>query len=264
MSTPLIRLKNVRVTLGGTEILKGVDGELARGQINALIGMNGSGKTTLLKALLKEIPHQGEIRFFCGHDHTRPRPEHIGYVPQKLHIDAKLPLTVRDLMALGLQRLPIFLGITRNTDRKIFELLDRVFNDPNRMLNKAVEKLSGGELQRVLMALALHPEPELLLLDEPAAGIDPQGQEEVYEVLSRLNKESKVTMVLVSHDLSIVNKHAHQVLCLKDGRIECSGRPEEILKADRLLETYGIGAGLYRHSHHHSHSHGESPDSKAS
>ncbi|MGF1579807.1 MAG: metal ABC transporter ATP-binding protein [Gemmataceae bacterium] len=253
MSTPFIRLQDVRVTLGGTEILRGVNAELERGCINALIGLNGSGKTTLLKALLKEIPYRGEIQFFCGHDHSRRSPKHIGYVPQKLNIDAKLPLTVRDLMGLALQSLPIFLGISRRTDQTILKLLARVFQRPTLMLHKPVENLSGGELQRILMALALHPEPELLLLDEPAAGIDFQDQEEFYELIARLNEESKVTMVLVSHDLSIVNQHAHQVLCLKDGRVECSGRPEEILQGDKLHETYGTGAGIYRHSHSESH-----------
>ena len=101
MSHPLLSLSDVRVDLGGNTILKGVTAGISHGKITALIGLNGSGKTTLLRAILKEAPYRGEIRFHCGHDHSQPRPEHIGYVPQRLNIDVRLPLTVRDLLALG-------------------------------------------------------------------------------------------------------------------------------------------------------------------
>src|SRR5947209_13478199 len=131
--------------------------------------MNGSGKTTLLRALLKEVPYSGRIVFHCGHDHRRPSPQHVGYVPQKLRIEANLPLTVRDLLALALQRRPLFLGISRRVERIMHGLMERV-SAPLALLDRPVEKISGGELQRVLLGLAMQPEPELLLLDEPAAG----------------------------------------------------------------------------------------------
>src|ERR1700730_4304427 len=104
MTDALVSLRDLHVDLGGTPILRGVTAEVKRGQITALIGLNGSGKTTLLRAILKEVPYRGRIEFHCGHDHSRPMPEHVGYVPQKLYFDAKLPLTVRDLLALALQR----------------------------------------------------------------------------------------------------------------------------------------------------------------
>jgi ABC-type Mn2+/Zn2+ transport system ATPase subunit len=198
--------------------------------------------------VLKEVPYAGEIRFHCGHDHTRPTPEHIGYVPQKLYMDAQLPLTVRDLLALALQRRPIFLWIGRHTRRQMEELLDRVW--ARHLLDQPVAGLSGGELQKVLLGLALHPRPELLLLDEPAAGIDFEHAEKFYEMIARLNRETGVTVLLVSHELSVVSKHAHHVLCLKDGRIQCQGPPQKIITSEVLSQTFGSGQGVYAHAHH--------------
>jgi zinc transport system ATP-binding protein len=252
MSNPLVRISNLQVELGGNVILRGVDADIQRGKITALLGMNGSGKTTLLRAILKEIPYTGQIQFFCGHDHHRPTPQHVGYVPQKLHIDARLPLTVRDLLALALQRRPLFLGVSRATEQKMKALLARVFDrDPRQLLETPVENLSGGELQRVLMGLALSPEPELLLLDEPAAGVDFASQEKFYDLIQRLNRESGVTVLLVSHDISMVSQYAQHVLCLKDGRKECEGAPEVILEGNALRQTFGELTGVYIHHHHH-------------
>lgn len=245
----LVHIDNLRVELGGKEILRGINAGLARGKITALIGLNGSGKTTLLRAILKEVPWTGRIAFHCGHDHNHPLPHHIGYVPQKLQIDARLPLTVRDLMALALQRKPLFLGVSRYTLRKMTELLEQV--GASALLDNPVEKLSGGELQRVLLALALHPEPELLLLDEPAAGIDFKDQKKFYELIADLNRRTEVTILLVSHELSVVSQHAHHVLCLKDGQIICQGPPQEIVTGEMLTQTFGAETGVYAHHHHH-------------
>src|SRR5215468_9343207 len=126
MTTSLVTIRNLTVELGGKSILRSVDADLATGKITALIGLNGSGKTTLLRAILKEIPYSGTISFHCGHDHRHPTPEHIGYVPQKLQIDARLPLTVRDLMALVLQRRPLFLGISKHASDTMRLLLEKV------------------------------------------------------------------------------------------------------------------------------------------
>jgi zinc transport system ATP-binding protein len=252
MTTPLVEIRDLGVHLGGKTILQGVNADLADGRITALIGLNGSGKTTLLRAVLKETPYSGRIVFHCGHDHRRPMPQHVGYVPQKLRIDANLPLTVRDLLALALQRRPLFLGISRRVERAMIDLLARVsVKEPLQMLDKPVDKISGGELQRVLMGLALEPHPELLLLDEPAAGIDFHDQEKFYDLIGRLNAETGVTILLVSHDLSVVSRHAHHVLCLKDGRIQCQGPPQEILRGPRLEETFGTQTSVYAHHHDH-------------
>lgn len=255
----LVTIRGLHVKLGGKPILQGVDADLGRGKITALIGLNGSGKTTLLRALLKEVPYSGRIKFHCGHDHNRPTPQHVGYVPQKLHIDARLPLTVRDLLALALQRRPLFLGVSRRKTRLMEQMLARVWAPPA-WLDQPVEKLSGGELQRVLLALALQPEPELLLLDEPAAGVDFQHEDQFYDQIARLNHDSGVTIMLVSHELSVVSHHAHHVLCLKDGRIQCQGSPQEVMTDSMLSQTFGAGKGVYAHRHGHHEATGNGAD----
>jgi zinc transport system ATP-binding protein len=244
----LLSLRDVRVRLGGKEVLKGIDADLERGRITALIGLNGAGKSTLLRALVKEVPYQGEMRFFCGHDHSRPTPEHVGYVPQKLRIDDQLPLTVLDLFRLALGRRPLFLGVRCRERTRVGELLRDVGAD--HLLDAPVQGLSGGELQRVLLALALEPRPELLLLDEPAAGIDFKDVMPLYDLIRSLNQRTGVTILLVSHDLSIVSRTAHHVLCLRDGRIDCQGRPEDILTSEALARTFGADKAVYAHHGH--------------
>jgi zinc transport system ATP-binding protein len=246
-SPNLVTIRRLNVTLGGKPILRGVDADLARGKITALIGLNGAGKSTLLRALVKEVPCTGEIRFHCGHDHTKPMPEHIGYVPQKLRIEANLPLTVEDLFALSLQRRPLFLGIRRSVRARTRQMLERV--GAGGLAQSPVERLSGGELQRVLLGLALEPEPELLLLDEPAAGIDFHEEEKFYDLLADLNQHTGVTILLVSHDLSVVSRLAQHVLCLEGGKIECQGAPREIVNGDTLTRIFGRGKAIYPHHH---------------
>lgn len=246
--TSLVSLSDVRVTLGGNQILRGVTCELERGKITALIGLNGSGKTTLLRALLKEIPYEGFVKFRCGHDHSKPLPEQVGYVPQKLRFDAQMPLTVADLLALAMRKRPIFLGIGRPLKQKMEAMLQEV-NAPPELLRRPFEKISGGEQQRVLLALALEPSPELLLLDEPAAGVDFKDQESFYGLLKRINQERGTTIVLVSHEINMVNKHADQVLCLKNGLIECQGPPETIITPEVLRRTFGEEMGVFHHHH---------------
>ncbi len=244
---PLVTLTDVQVTLGGKTVLAGITTVLRRREITALIGLNGSGKTTLLRTLLGEYRYRGSIRFHCGHDHSKPKPEHIGYVPQKLHTDARLPLTVCDFLALALQRRPLFLGISRKTRQIMQQLLRDV--GAEHLMNAPVEKLSGGELQRVLLGLALHPKPELLLLDEPAAGIDFRDQRMFYDLIAEANQKWNVTVLLVSHELSVVNHHAHHVLCLRDGQIQCEGEPRKILTGETLASVFGAEQWVYTHHH---------------
>ncbi len=248
--TPLITLQDVRVTLGGTPILRGLSAKIEAGKITAVIGLNGCGKTTLLRALLHEVPCTGVIRYHCGHDHSQPRPGQVGYVPQKLRFDAQMPLTVLDLLALALQKRPLFLGVAHRLHGKFVTMLARVGSPPE-LLDRPFEKLSGGEQQRVLLALALEPSPELLLLDEPAAGVDFKDQESFYELIARLNAQKGVTILLVSHEISMVSRHAHHVLCLKDGVIECEGRPEDVMTSAVLGRTFGHEMGIFHHQHDH-------------
>lgn len=250
-SPSLVTIHDLRVALGGVSILEGIHMDLARGRISALIGLNGSGKTTLLRALVKEVPSTGQIRFHCGHDHTGATPEYVGYVPQRLTIESSLPLTVLDLFALSLQKRPLWMGVRHAVRAQAEGLLERV--GVRGLLDRQVDKLSGGQLQRVLLALALQPKPELLLLDEPAAGIDFQDQQMFYRVIGDLNQDTGVTVLLVSHDLSIVSQMAHHVYCLKDGRVFCHGTPQQILTGETLAETFGPEMAIYTHTHHHAH-----------
>jgi zinc transport system ATP-binding protein len=249
MTVPLITIRDLTVALGGNVILDHLNADLERDRITAVIGLNGSGKTTLLRTLLKEVPYTGQIDFHCGHDHRIVSPKYIGYVPQKLRIEAHLPLTVADLLALALQRRPLFLGISRQVRQQSLEILDEV-GAPHRLLESPVDKISGGELQRILLGLALKPSPELLLLDEPAAGIDFHDQEKFYDLLGRVNRERHTTIVLVSHDVSMVSGRAHQVLCVKDGRVQCQGPPGDVLTEEVLSRTFGAERAVFAHRHH--------------
>ncbi|MCZ2341850.1 MAG: metal ABC transporter ATP-binding protein [Bacteroidales bacterium] len=248
MSTPpLIAIHDLWVYRGGRAILCGVNADITRGKITALIGLNGSGKSTLLRTVLGEFPYRGTIDFRCGHDHSRPRPDYVGYVPQRLTIDSRLPITVRDLMALTLKRGPLFLGIGRQLTATIQRLLDRV-GVPD-LLDVPVDGLSGGQLQRILLAMALEPQPELLLLDEPAAGIDFKTQQSFYELIAELNRQSGVTLLLVSHDLTMVSRVAEHVLCLRDGRIQCQGHPTVVLTDESMSTTFGADMRAIGHRH---------------
>lgn len=248
MNPPLVTIQNLSVELGGNSILRGLSGQLPSKEITALVGLNGSGKTTLLRAILKEINYAGEIRFHCGHDHSQPNPHHVGYVPQKLRLESNMPLTVRDLLGIAMQRRPIFLGFGAAVKKQMSAMLDNV-GATLQLLDRPVEKISGGELQRVLLALALEPQPELLLLDEPAAGIDVKGQEQFYELIDRVNRERGTTILLVSHDINMVSRHAHQVMCLKDGVIHCQAPPREITP-EVLQQIFGTQHGMFVHDHH--------------
>ena len=242
---PLVALRELTVELGGHCILDRISADIVRGRITALIGLNGSGKTTLLRTIVGEYPHRGLIKFFCGHDHSHPTPENVGYVPQRLALDARLPLTVREIFSLALSRRPLFLGVPNWVSKRAQELLEWV-GMPN-ILDLPVEGLSGGQLQRVLLALALQPSPELLLLDEPAAGIDFKDQKKFYELISNINRETGLTVVLVSHDLSMVNAYSDQVLCLEGGSIRCQGPPDEILTPMNLSVTFGAELPMFMH-----------------
>jgi zinc transport system ATP-binding protein len=245
---PLVTMRDVSVVLEGTPILRDISADVERGKITALLGLNGSGKTTLLRTILKELPYSGAIRFHCGHNHEHPQPDHVGYVPQRLRLETNFPCTVRDLLAVALTHRPVFLGVTAALETRLRELLARV-GAPVHLLDRPMDRISGGEQQRVLLGLALDPNPELLLLDEPAAGIDFKDQESFYDLIRRINAERGVTVVLVSHDTSVVYQHAHHVLCLRDGRIAHQGPPAVVMTRETLEEVFGAGSMVFHHNH---------------
>ncbi|MGL4422918.1 MAG: metal ABC transporter ATP-binding protein [Gemmataceae bacterium] len=242
---PLVAIRQLRVDRGGKPILHQLHCDIPRGGITALVGLNGSGKSTLLRTLLGEFPFRGTITYACGEDHSRPRPDHVGYGPQRLALDPTLPITVRELIGLATQRTPILFGVRRAAIERFRPLLTR-FELWSR-LETPVEGLSGGQLQRLLLALALEPQPELLLLDEPASGIDFRDLESFYELIRSVHRETGVTVLMVSHDLATVRKLATHVFCLRGGRVVDQGDPATVLTDANLARTFAPGADQAAH-----------------
>lgn len=222
----LLELKNIGYRTDGLTVLENISFNLPAGKIVTLIGPNGAGKTTLLKIVLGILsPTAGTL--------TKKDGLKIGYVPQKLSVPTTVPLTVRRFMALGHNAAESdILAALRETGAE--SLADR-----------SVHPLSGGETQRVLLARALMQQPDLLVLDEPAQGLDPAGEESLYELISKLNKERGFAVLMVSHDLYVVMAKTDNVICL-NRHICCSGKPQDVAG----LTPYTT---LYRHSHDHIH-----------
>ena len=229
---------DVTVMLGGVLILDGVSAVAPRGGCAAVVGPNGAGKTTLLLALLGQVPYQGKISIAINQGN---RPMRIGYVPQRLQLDRGLPMTVMDFLVMGPQRLPLWMGIRTSHRNRARALLADVQADA--LERRLIGALSGGELQRVLLALALQQEPDLLVLDEPVAGVDVQGGYLLCELLERLRRERGFTQLMVSHDLATVTHHATHVILLNRRVVE-QGPPREVLTPDNLSKVFGLHMGL--------------------
>jgi len=246
-----LEIRNLTVRKGGVEILSGIDADLRCGEVTALVGPNGAGKTTLLLAILGQVPYTGSIRFCRAAEHGQGAPR-IGYVPQRFPMDPDVPITVLDFFALSAQRRPVFLGASRRTREIARESLGRA--GVAHLLQSPLGRLSGGELQRVLFALALRDAPDILLFDEPVSGVDVAGEELFCDFLSKVHRDSRFSLLLVSHDLSVVTRHADQVICL-NRRLVCSGATTEVLTPENLAAMYGTDAHLFRHAQADGHGH---------
>ena len=233
----LIALKNISVAFGQRNVLSGVSLDLQPGRILTLLGPNGAGKSTLVRVVL------GLVAATSG-SVTRAEQLRIGYVPQKLHLDVTLPLTVERFMRLR----P---GV-KTSD--ILPALKRVH--AAQLLNYPLQKLSGGEMQRVLLARALLNQPQLLVLDEPTQGVDVNGQVALYDLINQLRQELDCSVLMVSHDLHLVMAKTDEVLCLNQ-HICCSGTPEVVSLHPQFISMFGQrGAeqlGIYRPHHNHRH-----------
>ena len=248
-----IEVRGLRVTLGDTAVLRGVDFHVPKGQIVALIGPNGSGKTTLLRCLLGlQQPDAGEVRLLGEPVGSRVL-QRIGYVPQRLQLDRSFILSVREFLALRLKETRgWFWRSHRHTDELLRAALAEVGVD--HLFDRPLAGLSGGQLQRVLIAFSLLGKPVLLLLDEPTAGVDTPGEQDFYGLITEVHRRHKLTIVLVSHDLSMVYRHAARVYAL-NGVICCEGTPDEVMNADSLKQAYGIHVTPYHHEHGPGHAH---------
>ena len=233
-----VAFEDVAVTLGGVSILESVTAAVPYGGCTAIVGPNGAGKTTLLLALLGEIEHKGHIHVSAG---RRGNAAVIGYVPQRLSFDRNMALTVTEFLVMGLQRMPLWFGPLQEHRKCAEELLKSV--SAGHLAARRVGALSGGEIQRVLLALALQQGPDILVLDEPVAGVDVQGEHILCELLDNLRSERRFTQIMVSHDLSMVTAHATHVICL-NRRVLAEGDPHTILTPDVLMATFGLHMGL--------------------
>lgn len=231
------RIRDFGVTLGNYEILRDVNLHIHCGELTCLIGPNGAGKSTLLKAILGEVPHAGELVFLDGKDRMRRRPA-IGYVPQKLELDTTSPTSVYDLIASALSGRAIWAFHPRDVRAAVRESLERV--DADHLMDRRLGALSGGELQRVLLSLALQPVPDLLLLDEPVSGIDLAGMKIFYKTVSDLRRAYHLSIILVSHDLNLVMKYADRVALLNGKTIQAVGTPQEVFKNKKMSEVFGL------------------------
>ncbi len=234
-----VQFDQVCVNVSGIEILYSVTAGVPWQSNTAIIGPNGAGKTTLLLALLNQISFRGSIVLSVPRGLSRkPR---IGYVPQRLNFDRGMPLSVLEFMVMGNQRLPIWLTLRKKKAAVAREYLNAVH--AGHLENQRIGNLSGGELKRVLLALALQREPDLLILDEPDAGVDIRGEELCCELLGTLRKQKGFTQLMVSHDLSMVTAHADHVICLNH-TVTGEGAPADVLVPGILTPTFGIHMGL--------------------
>jgi ABC-type Mn2+/Zn2+ transport system ATPase subunit len=236
---PALTANRVTVVLGDSTIVEDISMDVESGEIVALIGPNGAGKTTLLKAILGLLPiRAGEVRFFgkrlsdLGPDRAR-----LGYVPQRLELDRAIPVTVEELVAVNTPR-PYF------SPQALRRALAEV--DAEATAHRQVGQLSGGELQRVLLAMNLLRDPQILFLDEPATGIDIEGERLFYDILEHLRSDRGMAVLMVSHDISVVYRFASRVVCI-NRRLMCQGRPGDILNDETLERLYGHATAVYEH-----------------
>ena len=239
---PLAALEGLGVTIAGRSILHDVGLRIGRGEIITVIGPNGAGKTTLIKVLL------GLQRASSGRVFVQPGLK-IGYMPQRLQIEDILPLTVRR-----------FLGLAGRFARARIEAGLAEVGAIN-LIDQPVQAISGGEMQRVLLARAVLREPDLLVLDEPAQGVDVAGQSELYRLIARIRERHGCAVLMVSHDLHLVMEAADSVVCLNQ-HVCCTGHPEAVSQHPEYLKLFGPdearGLAVYTHDHDHHHNlHGE-------
>lgn len=229
-----LRLNQVSVQLGGNTIVKDVSLHVHCGEMVALIGPNGAGKSTILKAILGQLPYEGVISFSVPGIRHR-KPPRIGYVPQSPAFDAGDPFSVADLFSCCMGKRPAFLGQSCTMRNKVLACLARV--DACHLIDKKVGALSGGELQRVLLALALEPLPNILILDEPLSGVDVTGHHELMDMLDELRKTYDLSILITTHDFGILPKYADQVVLI-DSTVLAHGKPEAVLGGKEFAQVF--------------------------
>lgn len=241
---PAVTASHCAIGYGEENVLEDISFDVPQGAIAAIVGPNGSGKTTLMKAMLGLLPvRQGSIEIFGKHFHSVR--DLVGYVPQRFDFDRQFPLTVREFMELGRHaHCPV---------AKIAEKIKEV-GLPLDILGKKIGALSGGQLQRTLMAQAILNDPAILFLDEPATGIDITGEEKFFSLIGHLNRAHKTTVIMVTHDIAMVSALVDTVICVNK-KLLCFGPPKTALTAETLAEIFGSRATPFQHGGHDAHHH---------
>lgn len=232
----ILTVENLGVKFDNNEVLKGLTLSVYKGDVLAIVGPNGSGKSVFFRALLGLVPYSGKIQWAPGLK--------VSYVPQKFNIDKDLPLSVGE-----------FLKFKEKNSRKIISALKSVgitdeHHIQQHILKERMGWLSGGQIQRILIAWSIVDNPDILLFDEPTAGIDVGGEETIYNLLKKLKDERGFTVILISHDLNIIYKYANNVICINKEMV-CYGEPHMVLDPTSLAKLYGGEASFYKHEHGH-------------
>jgi len=252
-------IENLGVKIGNEQILKDINLHLHCGELTAIVGRNGAGKSTFMKALLDVIPHSGKITFESErfpNDEVKARivshsprkkvhisKEHVlkekptfGYVPQSLAVEAGTPISVQDLVLAATSRRPVWLPPTKAAKVRVQDIL--AVTNAQELVDRRVSDLSGGELQRVMLALAIHPLPDILLLDEPVSGVDRVGLKAFYDLVSSIRRDYDITILLISHDLDLVARHADRVVFINNATA-IVGSVQDVYRREDFMEVFG-------------------------
>lgn len=233
-----LRVEHLGVRIGTDQILSDVNLHVHCGQLVALIGPNGAGKSTFLKAILGQREYEGVIAF--TEPGQRSKKPLIGYVPQSPAFDPSDPVSVADLFACCMSRRPAFLGLGKPMRQTVLECLERVHGEA--LIDKRIGTLSGGELQRVLLALALEPIPNILILDEPLSGVDVEGMTVLMDMLDEIRKTYDLSILMTTHDFSLLPKYADRVVLIDCG-VRIQGVPEAVLSSAEFTQAFHMKGG---------------------
>lgn len=223
-----VKINGIKVEYSDKLALDNINIHVHCGEITCIIGPNGAGKSTLLKAIIDTVKHEGSIEYVQKGNSVDKKPI-IGYVPQKISVDKSAPISVKDLLNIT------YSGADNKTFNEIIELLDI-----GQLMNKKIGDLSGGQTQKVLIALAMNPFPDILLLDEPVANIDLVGIDKVYNIISRLREKYDMAIILVSHDLDSMYNYADNVILL-DQKVLVEGTPEKVYNSEEFKRVFNVG-----------------------
>jgi zinc transport system ATP-binding protein len=224
----ILEVKNLSVVLDNQRIIENLSFEVEKGDVLTILGPNGAGKSVLLKTLIGLLSYKGEIEWAKGLK--------IGYVPQRLPFIKDIPLSIRD-----------FFNLKGSPEEETEAILNSVGFQED-FLRKKIGDLSSGQFQRVLIAWGLVGKPQVLLFDEPTTGVDISGEETIYNLLAKLKEERELTILLVTHDLSVVYKISTNVICLNRQPI-CYGPPRDVLTPESLQKLYAGEVKYYQHKH---------------